>query len=124
MTKAEESRSLVGGARAQAGGLSRRATTLTRRESIAAFKHDLLDKDKDGSMRWFAAKSAFFGGLGGLLAGWDIGAIAGVMLQLTDEFKLSDKQKELVASTMVRLGALCACRAARLAMRTTRPNMF
>ena len=123
MVSKEEARSLVGGTK-KTGGLTRRATTLTKRESIATFKHDLLDKDNDSSKRWFAAKSAFFGGLGGLLAGWDIGAIAGAMLQLTDEFKLSDKQKELVASTMVRLGALCACRAARLAMRTTRPNMF
>ena len=123
MSAADESRSLVGGgggsggassatagggglsATAGGGGLTRRATTLTKRESIAAFKADLMSKENDASMRWFAAKSAFFGGLGGLLAGWDIGAIAGVMLQLTTEFKLADGQKELVASTML-MGAL------------------
>jgi MFS family permease len=58
-------------------------------------------KDMPSTLRW----AAFFAALGGILFGYDIGIISGALLQLEDEFGLSNFQKELVVSLML-LGAI------------------
>lgn len=51
--------------------------------------------------------AAFMAALGGFLFGYDVGVISGALLQLSEEFELSDVQKELVVSIML-VGAIAA----------------
>jgi sugar porter (SP) family MFS transporter len=51
--------------------------------------------------------AALMAALGGFLFGYDVGVISGALLQLEEDFELSDVQKELVVSIML-VGAIAA----------------
>ena len=60
---------------------------------MTALAHDIKSVELDGHTKWFAVKAAFFGGLGGLQTGYDIGAIAGGILPLSKEFQMDTFQQ-------------------------------
>ena len=80
-------------------------TQLTKRDSIKILLQDCRSGELSEKTFRFAVKAVLFGGLGGMHVGYDLGVIAGVILQLTTKFTLSTVQKELVTSIMT-LGAM------------------
>ena len=58
---------------------------------------------------WFIIKVTAIASLGGVLFGYDMGAVAGALPQLAETFDLEDSQKERVVSILYLGGGVGAC---------------